>query len=209
MKISFFLVVASFLALALADELKVDVEFVPENCEAKSKNGDMLSMHYTGTLLDGKKFDSSVGRDPFSFQLGAGQVIKGWDQGLTDMCVGEKRVLTIPPQLAYGEQGAGNVIPPGATLKFSVELIGINEAPPMDNVFKKIDLDQDNQLSKEEVAGYIKKHIPVPEHEEHADPDRPVQDPLKITEEIFQHEDQDRDGYISFDEFSGPKHDEL
>jgi len=204
---SLFFIVALFVAIASADEeLKIDVEFVPENCEAKSKNGDMLSMHYTGTLLDGKKFDSSVGRDPFSFQLGAGQVIKGWDQGLTGMCVGEKRQLTIPSQLAYGDQGAGNVIPPGATLKFDVELLGINEAPPMDNVFKKIDADKDNQLSKEEVAGYIKKHIPTPEH---ADSDNPAQDPLKITEEIFQHEDQDRDGYISFDEFSGPKHDEL
>merc|ERR1712116_51150 len=80
----------------------------------------------------------SLGRDPFSFQLGAGQVIKGWDQGLTDMCIGEKRTLTIPPQLGYGDQGAGNVIPPGATLKFDVELVGINEAPPMDNVLKKI-----------------------------------------------------------------------
>jgi len=210
MKVSFFLAIAAFLAIASAnEELKIDVEYLPENCEAKSKNGDMLSMHYTGTLLDGKKFDSSLGRDPFSFQLGAGQVIKGWDQGLTDMCIGEKRTLTIPPQLGYGDQGAGNVIPPGATLKFDVELVGINEAPPMDNVFKKIDLDQDNQLSKEEVAGYIKKHIPANPQGDSADPDRPVQDPLKITEEIFQHEDQDRDGYISFDEFSGPKHDEL
>merc|ERR1711955_129509 len=204
MKISFFLVVASFLALALADELKVDVEFVPENCEAKSKNGDMLSMHYTGTLLDGKKFDSSVGRDPFSFQLGAGQVIKGWDQGLTDMCVGEKRVLTIPPQLAYGEQGAGNVIPPGATLKFSVELIAINEAPPMDNVFKKIDLDQDNQLSKEELVAYMDAAIAdfiakgaiikFDLHDDH----------VKEAEKEIERFDKDGDGFISYEEYPKP-----
>lgn len=204
-----FCIASCFLALALAEELQIEVESVPENCEAKTKNGDMLSMHYTGSLLDGKVFDSSAGRDAFSFQLGAGQVIKGWDQGLLDMCVGEKRKLTIPSQLAYGEQGAGKVIPPGATLKFDVELVAINEAPAIDNVFKKIDTDEDNQLSKEEVAGYIKKHIPAPENDESADPERPVQDPFKITEEIFQHEDADRDGYISFDEFSGPKHDEL
>merc|ERR1712071_59116 len=206
MKLLFSLVGLSLLAFVLADELKIDVESVPDSCEAKSKNGDMLSMHYTGTLLDGTKFDSSVGREPFSFQLGAGQVIKGWDQGLTDMCVGEKRQLTIPARLAYGEQGAGDVIPPGSTLKFDVELLAINEAPPVENVFKRIDTDEDNQLSREEVAGYIKKHIPG---DESASSDRPPQDPLKITEEIFHHEDQDRDGFISFDEFSGPKHDEL
>ena len=74
-------------------------------------------------------FVFSVGRDPFSFQLGAGQVIKGWDQGLTDMCVGEKRVLTIPPQLAYGEQGAGNVIPPGNLLFIKSTFILLYNGP--------------------------------------------------------------------------------
>lgn len=169
-------------------------------------------MHYTGTLLDGTKFDSSLDRNqPFQFQIGASQVIKGWDQGLLDMCIGEKRKLTIPPELGYGDKGAGNIIPGGATLLFDVELMGINQAPPPQNVFKQIDIDSDNQLSKEEVADYIKKHIPPPEQAEETATEEgtPPQDPLKITEEIFQHEDHDRDGYISFEEFSGPKHDEL
>jgi len=193
----------------LADELNVEVVSVPEECESKSKNGDILSMHYTGTLSDGTKFDSSFDRNqPFQFQLGAGQVIKGWDQGLTDMCPGEKRKLTIPASLGYGDRGAGNVIPPGATLHFEVELVSINQAPPPSNVFKQIDLDEDNQLSKEEVVDYIKKHIPPSDAADHEAKENP-QDPHRITEEIFQHEDQDRDGYISFDEFSGPKHDEL
>lgn len=192
-----------------ADELNVEVVFVPEDCETKSKNGDILNMHYTGTLSDGSKFDSSFDRNqPFQFQLGAGQVIKGWDQGLTDMCPGEKRKLTIPASLGYGDRGAGNVIPPGATLHFDVELVSINQAPPPSNVFKQIDLDEDNQLSKEEVVDYIKKHIPPSDAADPEAKENP-QDPHRITEEIFQHEDQDRDGYISFDEFSGPKHDEL
>lgn len=97
-------------------------------------------------------FFCSFDRDqPFSFKLGVGQVIKGWDQGLLDMCVGEKRKLTIPPSLGYGDRGAGNVIPAGATLMFEVELINIGDAPPPTNVFKEIDANSDNQLSREEV----------------------------------------------------------
>ncbi|CAG0919527.1 unnamed protein product [Notodromas monacha] len=183
-------------------ELKIEVLFKPETCEKKSESGAMLTMHYTGTLLDGKKFDSSVDRNqPFSFQLGVGHVIKGWDEGLTDMCVGEKRKLTIPPHLGYGDAGAGDIIPPGSTLVFETELIDVGDAPPAVNVFKDIDSDQNNLLSREEVVEYIKKQMPEGEAID--------QDPDKITEEIFQHEDKDRDGFISHDEFSGPKHDEL
>jgi len=100
----------------------------PENCPRKTSKGDTLKIHYTGTLLkDGSKFDSSVDRgDPFSFKLGAGQVIKGWDQGLRGMCVGEKRRLTIPPSLGYGDRDApGGKIPAGSTLVFETELIAI------------------------------------------------------------------------------------
>ncbi|KAJ3628928.1 hypothetical protein MTP99_013362 [Tenebrio molitor] len=147
---------------------------------------------------------------PFSFQLGVGQVIKGWDQGLLDMCVGEKRKLTIPPNLGYGDRGAGNVIPGGATLLFEVELLSIGDSPPTTNVFKEIDNDKDNQLSREEVSEYLKKQMVAAEGEAPSEEMKNMlADHDKLVEEIFQHEDKDKNGFISHDEFSGPKHDEL
>jgi peptidylprolyl isomerase len=91
----------------------------------EAKPGQTVSVNYRGTLRNGKEFDSSYGRGPFSFPLGAGRVIKGWDEGVAGMKVGGKRQLVIPPDLAYGSRGAGGVIPPDATLLFEVELLGV------------------------------------------------------------------------------------
>ena len=105
--------------------LIVEELIVGDGDEAQDYN--KVVVNYTGTLLDGSIFDSSLkpGRTPFTFTLGAGSVIKGWDQGVKGMRVGGKRKLTIPPELGYGDNGAGDVIPPGATLIFEVELLEI------------------------------------------------------------------------------------
>jgi FKBP-type peptidyl-prolyl cis-trans isomerase len=129
---------AAFTAVLAADESKegkkpkglqigVKKRVDPDKCLIKSRKGDSLHMHYTGKLEDGTEFDSSIPRgQPFIFTLGAGQVIKGWDQGLLGMCEGEKRRLVIPSDLGYGARGSPPKIPGGATLVFEVELIKID-----------------------------------------------------------------------------------
>jgi len=102
---------------------------ITEGTGARPKTGDSVSVHYTGWLKSGQKFDSSLDRgQPFSFPIGRGRVIKGWDEGVGSMKVGGKRKLIIPAHLGYGQSGAGGVIPPGATLIFEVELLGITPA---------------------------------------------------------------------------------
>lgn len=107
-------------------EKDLDMKDLQEGTGAEAKKGNKVKVHYTGTLVNGKKFDSSKDRDePFEFQLGAGQVIAGWDQGVAGMKVGGKRMLRIPPQLGYGERGAGRDIGPNQVLLFEVELLGV------------------------------------------------------------------------------------
>ena len=112
-------------AIVTASGLKYKDEVVGTGAVAKP--GDNVSVQYTGWLPDKTKFDSSYDRGvPFQFTLGQGQVIKGWDEGVAGMRVGGKRLLFIPPQLAYGDSGVPGVIPPNSTLTFEVELVGVN-----------------------------------------------------------------------------------
>ncbi|KAL1966608.1 hypothetical protein VTN77DRAFT_4019 [Rasamsonia byssochlamydoides] len=115
-------------ATVLAAELQIEKthEVPASECKRTTQNGDTVHVHYRGTLAsDGTQFDASYDRGkPLTFKLGAGRVIKGWDQGLLDMCIGEKRKLTIPPEYGYGDRGVGP-IPGGATLIFETELVGI------------------------------------------------------------------------------------
>lgn len=106
-------------------DLEIEDQILGDGDEAVA--GQTVEVHYTGWLTDGTKFDSSHDREQtFNFKLGAGQVISGWDQGVAGMKIGGARKLTIPPELGYGERGAGGVIPPNATLVFKVELIGLS-----------------------------------------------------------------------------------
>lgn len=112
-------------SITTSSGLVIDEITLGEGDEAQA--GRMVSVHYTGWLTNGSKFDSSVDRnEPFDFPLGRGHVIRGWDEGVAGMKVGGKRKLTIPPELGYGARGAGGVIPGNATLKFDVELLALS-----------------------------------------------------------------------------------
>lgn len=107
---------------------KLDIEIIsPGDGKTFPQSGDLLTVHYTGTLTNGKKFDSSVDRNkPFQFRIGQGMVIQGWEQGFAKLSLGEKARLTVPPMMAYGNRGFPGLIPPMSTLIFDVELLKIN-----------------------------------------------------------------------------------
>ncbi|PBP27545.1 peptidylprolyl isomerase [Diplocarpon rosae] len=127
------------IATVYAAEVQIEVTRAVE-CDRKTKAGDKISVHYKGTLqADGSKFDASYDRGtPLDFVVGKGQVIKGWDDNLVDMCIGEKRTLTIPPEFGYGDRSMGP-IPAGSTLIFETELMGIQGVKAPESIIEKIE----------------------------------------------------------------------
>lgn len=120
------LATAAYVAASADGQLQIGILRKSPDCSLRAKKDDAIDMHYEGRLADGEVFDSSYKRgDPLNLRLGVGMVIPGWDKGVLGMCLGEKRRLRIPPQLGYGERGAGP-IPPNSELIFDVELVGIN-----------------------------------------------------------------------------------
>ncbi|XP_064530132.1 peptidyl-prolyl cis-trans isomerase FKBP14 [Pseudopipra pipra] len=192
-------------ALIPPADVKVEVLHKPFICHRKTKWGDMMLVHYEGYLeRDGSMFHSTHKHNngqPMWFTLGIREAIKGWDRGLKDMCVGEKRKLTIPPALAYGKEGKGK-IPPESTLIFNIDLLEIRNGPRSHESFQEMDLNDDWKLSKQEVKIYLKK-----EFEKHGAVVNDTQHDA-LVEDIFDKEDEDSDGFISAREFTY-KHDEL
>ena len=216
------ILLASIATLALAkfetwpSGLQVEYISVPETCDIKPLNGQMVLVHYTGTLEDGTKMDKRE-----IFQVGTKgtdprRAIKGIEEAVLDMCIGEKRRLIVPPELSRRESdytldkksGYSGIdcldnnclIPGGSTLYYNIELIGAKD-PQADNPleFKKIDTNGDSNLSKEELFIFLKKYA---EYED-------IVDIVDIVGAIFSSKDKDKNGYISNEEFSGSKHDEL
>ncbi|KAI9645240.1 Peptidyl-prolyl cis-trans isomerase fpr2 [Ciborinia camelliae] len=154
----------SLLALAssvFAAEVKIEVTKAVE-CERKSQKGDKIHVHYRGNLEEGgkvgKEFDASYNRgQPLSFVVGKGMVIKGWDDNLIDMCIGEKRVLTIPPEFGYGDRAMGP-IPAKSTLIFETELMGIEGVPQPETIIEKTS-DKATEKATEAAKGGVKSVI--------------------------------------------------
>ncbi|XP_075687266.1 peptidyl-prolyl cis-trans isomerase FKBP7 [Rhinoderma darwinii] len=188
------------------EKIKTEVTHVPSVCTQKSRKGDLVNAHYDGYLAkDLSKFYCSRSEKdghPKWFVLGVGQVIKGLDMALMDMCPGEKRKVIIPPSLAYGEKGYDK-IPPFATLIFEIELLAISKGPRSVEAFQQIDLNNDKFLSKDEISHYLTEEFK--KDGKHRDPSVHG----RILTDIFQRNDHDSDGLISAGEYNVYRHDEL
>ncbi|XP_046902698.1 peptidyl-prolyl cis-trans isomerase FKBP7 [Hypomesus transpacificus] len=187
-------------------DVKIEVLFKPEICTERSTKGKLLNAHYDGYLAkDGSQFycsRSDKAGHPQWFVLGVGQVIKGLDIGLNDMCPGEKRKITVPPALAFGEKGK-DPVPPNATLIFEVELYSVSRGPRSMESFREIDVDNDRTLTKAEVKAYLKMEY------EKGDGQRDEVFYEKILADIFQKSDNNGDGSITAREYNVYGHDEL
>ncbi|XP_074551295.1 peptidyl-prolyl cis-trans isomerase FKBP7 isoform X2 [Halichoeres trimaculatus] len=166
----------------------------------------MVNAHYDGFLAkDGSQFycsRSDKAGHPQWFVLGVGQIIKGLDLGMTEMCAGEKRKITVPPALAFGEKGK-DPVPPNATVIFEVEVYAVSRGPRSMEAFGEMDRDKDKSLTKEEVKEYVKMQY----ERDGKKNDEPFYE--KIMTDIFYKNDKDKDGLISAKEYNIYQHDEL
>jgi FK506-binding protein 14 len=192
----------AMLASVAADGLTVTQYEGPTECAAADvvKKGRELGMYYRGTIdkssptgEPGEHFDArSAPAEVFRTKIGVGKVIKCWDEGLVGLCKGAKATLVCPSDVAYGDEGAGRgVIPGKATLNFDVEVVSVDKGQPGPNLFVTIDKNGDNKLTKEELLAYFKKE----------------QGRNELPDGMWENEDADGNGFVSFEEFSGPKGD--
>lgn len=182
-------------------KLKINVYDGPTDCaiSRKTKVGDRLGIHYIGTIdassqtgEPGTKFDSSRDRGIYAYldiTLGMGDLIEGWDVGLLGLCEGAKAILVVPPSMGYGDQGAGGIIPGGATLRFDIEIVYANGPLPVPNLFDELDADGDGLLTPGEILVHFRKEGPD----------------AALPPDLMEKEDTNRDGVVSREEFGGPK----
>jgi len=190
----------ALLASVATQSIQIKSSEVPEGCEKRSQYEDLVKLHYQGVVDessaagtpgdvfgDSRAYDVAEGK-PAEYQIGSGRVV-GWDEGLVDMCEGEKRYIVIPPELGYGEKGLPPKIPPNATLGMTLELLAILEKPP--NIWADIDTDLNHVIEFHELMEWVQR-----EH-----PNAAVDFGMKLLVE----DDKDLDGMLTWEEFTGPK----
>ena len=180
---------------SLSSGLEMYDMYKPDLCDRVARIGDVVSIIYSGYVGINwgprEKLDPAYDHDkPLEFQIGVGQVISGLEQGTVGMCVGEKRKLLIPPELGYGDRGAGEIVPGGMMLCFNVELLNIEEGPLPVNLFKQMDSDSDNVLSRDKVSNYLQKQVDTSQNT-NEEAEKILEDQAKLVDEIFTYEDRD------------------
>ena len=192
-----FLVATTAITVSAQAELKVEVYEGPTVCDGAVKVGDRIGIHYVGTIdgssetgEPGSKFDSSRDRNSvLHVTVGVGDLLDGWDKGLIGLCNGAKAILVVPPEMAYGEAGVGDIITGGATLRFDVEILSVSGPAPTPDLFEELDVDKDGVLTPDEIHAHFKKEGPDAE----------------MPPNLIENEDANRDGVVSREEFGGPK----
>lgn len=211
----------ALIVVSNAEEEKIQSETItaaPSDCKRKVKKDDFVHVYYIGTFVNGTQFDNHTKDEPFAFRQGGGEVIKGWEQAVEGMCVGEKKKITVPPTLGYGVEGYPNVIPANSTLLFEITLVNItdddgshdhdfatHEEHDHFNVpeFEHMDTDKDNHITKEEIVKFFENEKKLV-----GEANFTIKDIAKTADELMKEHDVDKDGKISFEENQNFGHEE-